>query len=111
VYHGPPGTGKTRKALEENKEYYLLDNSGGPVWFDGYEGEETLVIDDFYGWIKYNFILRLLDGHPCRLPIKGGFTYAGWTTVIITSNVHPDSWYKCDTQAMHRRITSIDYIE
>ena len=38
--------------------------------------------------------MRLLDGYKLQLPIKGGFTYARWRRVIITSNDHPDDWYK-----------------
>ena len=31
-------------------------------------------------------MLNLLDGYRLRLPIKGGFTYAAWTKIFITSN-------------------------
>lgn len=87
VYVGPPGTGKTRKAVEENTgKYYKLVNYGRDIWFDGYEGQSVLIIDEFYCWIKYNYLLELLDGYRLQLPVKGGFVYKNWSKVIITSN-------------------------
>ena len=62
-------------------------------WWDGYDGDEILLIDDFYGQIKVARMLHLMRGYQCRLPIKGGFTYAMWQKVYITSNTHPNMWY------------------
>lgn len=95
VYYGTAGTGKTRRAVEESTDggYFILDQ-GDRVWFDGYESQDTLIIDDFYGWIKYGMLLRILDGYQYRAEVKGGFIYARWTKVIITSNDHPDRWYQ-----------------
>lgn len=114
VYYGASGTGKTRKAWEENKETgaYILDTTNNStVWFDGYEGQKTLIIDDFYGWIKFGALLRYLDRYPVRLEIKGAFTYASWTKVIITSNKHWSEWYKelnaDQEQALRRRIHKV----
>ena len=108
IYVGEAGSGKTRKAIEEaGDDYYILDQSER-VWFDGYDYEKTLIIDDFYGWIKYGQLLRILDGHQYRCEIKGGFKYAAWTKVIITSNAQPNEWYqKGLTPALQRRISNI----
>lgn len=108
VYYGDSGTGKTRKAIEDaGDEYYILDQADR-LWFDGYHGDKTLIIDDFYGWIKYGMLLRILDGHPYRCEIKGGFTPAAWTRVVITSNKHPNEWYATGiTPALRRRIHSV----
>lgn len=93
VYHGVSGSGKTRKAIADaNLDFYILDQ-GERLWFDGYDGQKTLIIDDFYSWIKWGQLLRILDGHPYRCEIKGSFCYALWTTVIITSNAEPSEWY------------------
>ncbi len=103
---GPTGCGKSRKALSYPDHYVLP--AGDKVWLDGYEGEDVFVIDDFYGGIKYGQFLRMLDGHELQLPIKGGFVWAQWTTVIITSNQMPEYWYKKGmTPALRRRITRI----
>ncbi len=108
VYQGKPGCGKTRKAYEiDNDLYNVPEPINGSLWFDGYDQEKTILLDDFYGWIKYHTLLQLLDGYPIKLPIKGGFTYKKWNTVIITSNKKPKEWYNRDEwEALKRRITS-----
>lgn len=114
IYYGEAGTGKSKKALydsENNRldDMYVLEQGANAVWFDGYSGEKTLVINDFYGWIKYGMMLNLLDGHQQRLEVKGGFTWANWNRVIITSNEHPANWYERGfTSALKRRITEIE---
>lgn len=108
VYVGETGSGKTRRAIAHDDHYLMPASSSGKLWFDGYRGEEVLIIDDFYGNIKYGTFLRMLDGHELQMPIKCGFVWAQWTKVIITSNVGPKHWYqKGLTPALSRRITSI----
>lgn len=94
VFYGDTGTGKTRSVYEKHPDLYALDNPmGQSLWWDGYSGQSTLLLDDFYGWIRHSYLLRLLDGYPCRLAVKGSFTEAFWTEVYITSNRHPREWY------------------
>lgn len=109
VYWGPTGTGKTRKAKEEaHGDYFIMDQANN-VWFDGYCRNKTLILDDFYGWLSYSHLLRILDGHPLRLEVKGGFTYAYYTHVVITSNKHWTEWYPTvkDQSALERRLTRV----
>lgn len=99
ILWGVPGCGKTRLAVHSaslrEMDYFILDKlTGDALWFDGYDGEETLIIDDFYGWISHSQILRILDGYMYRAAIKGSFRWALWKTVILTSNRHPKEWYK-----------------
>lgn len=85
VLSGPTGCGKTRRAVEACPDYFKI--SGGEMqWFDGYNGEKTLVIDEYDNQVNCTRLLSLLDGYQYRLPIKGGFTYANWDRVIITTN-------------------------
>ena len=105
VHWGEAGTGKTRKPYEEGA-YIFDDYDNG--WWDGYDGESVICFDDFYGGIKFNYLLRLLDGYQMRLKIKGGFTYAQWSKVYITSNQKPENWYARGlTSALARRITDV----
>lgn len=113
VIWGAAGTGKTRFAFGPNT--FILENSNSDlIWWDGYEGESVLLVDDFYGWIRHNLILRLLDIYPCRLDVKGGSTYAAWNTVYITSNQHPSQWYRKfewgTDDALRRRIHRIWHV-
>ena len=91
VLCGPAGTGKTRFVYDTEgyESTYTLSQSQKQIWFDGYCADKVLIIDDFYGWIKWSFLLKLLDGHPCRLNKKGATGWACWDKVYITSNKYP----------------------
>lgn len=115
VLWGKAGCGKTHKAIHDSEDYYILSQpSNGNLWFDGYQGEKTLIIDDFYGWIKFAEFLRITDKWQYRCPVKGGFTWAKWEKIFITSNSQPKDWYpnvSSDSNrwaAFERRMTSIN---
>lgn len=96
VLWGDTGTGKTSLAhafFGESSIYTHHLVPGGHQWFDGYDGQPALIIDDFTGWVPFRTLLLWLDRYPCRLEVKGGFTYARWRHVFITSNKPPEQWY------------------
>ncbi len=106
--HGKTGTGKTRKAMAYSDDTYKIQGNA-LQWWDGYEGEKTLVIDEYDNQIACTELLGILDGYQLRLPIKGSFTYANWDRVIITSNykrLH-ESAKEMHKDALKRRITQI----
>lgn len=116
VLWGVAGSGKTRAAYERFPDLYKLPkptSNGSAVWFDGYSGERELLIDDFYGGIKYSYLLELLDGYPMLLPVKGSHVSKNWDTVVITSNSHPRDWYKTlgYPLALQRRILEITHFD
>jgi hypothetical protein len=96
VYWGETGTGKTRRAYEEatqgnNGSAYLHPGGG---WFDGYDGEERVIFDDFGGSeFKLTYLLKLLDRYPMRVPVKGSFVQWIPKKIWITSNYGPKDWY------------------
>lgn len=107
VYWGATGTGKTRKAISF-PDHYKMPLTGNKVWYDGYNGEDTLIIDDFHGGIKYTDFLNILDGYELQCPVKGSFVWALWNRVIITSNKPPKDWYQVGlTPELDRRITEV----
>lgn len=95
VYWGLTGVGKTRKVNQKEPILYVPDlaSKGATQWWDGYDGEEAILLDEFYGQVPPSLMLRLLDGYSMQLPVKGAFTYAQWLRVYITSNCHPKEWW------------------
>lgn len=129
VYWGPSGTGKTRRAAADAGDgAYWLNNTGGNVlWWDGYTGQETVVIDEFYGWIKYSDMLRIIDRYPYAVQVtypapllsvlmriviviastsqvRGASVNFIARHIIITSNTHPTAWWQQGLRAMERRL-------
>ncbi len=86
VFKGKTGTNKTRTAVEESKGYYKIQGDS-LEWWDGYVGQDILIIDEYNNQVPITKLLSILDGYQLRLPVKGGFTYAMWTKVIITTNL------------------------
>jgi len=52
---------------------FKIDSFEGQLWFDCYENQEVLLLDDFYGNIRYSYMLNLLDRYTIRLPVKGSY--------------------------------------
>jgi len=89
---GPSRTGKTRTAMEMAGESVYVKPPG--KWWDGYNGEHTVVWDEFYGH-SYPFteLLRVLDRYPLQVEFKGGFHQFSSRRIIFTSNQEPKDWY------------------
>lgn len=111
VYAGDPGTGKSRLAAEQceafstRPPYYKPD---GP-WWDGYEGHECVIFDDFYGGYPYHDLLKCLDRYQHQVPVKGAFVEFVPRIIIFTSNKLVSKWYnadKCPVQALFRRLSN-----
>jgi hypothetical protein len=73
--------------------FWLPRPEGDRPWWDGYDGQEVIVIDEFYGWLKRDFMYRLIDRYPMMLEVKGGAVPMQAKHVIFTSNKHPKEWY------------------
>lgn len=111
VYWGEPGSGKTRKVYELEPDVFRVNLGQDAKWWDGYDGQEAIVFDDFYGQVSRARMLHLLDRYPMNLEVKGGFTSARWIRVYITSNQSPNDWYYSeDDGAFKRRIHEIKEI-
>jgi len=108
VLWGAPGIGKSRRARFEAGEaaYWLPKPEGNAVYWDGYDGEEHVVIDEFYGWIARTQLQRLCDSTPLMVNNKFGSTPFLAKKIWITSNDPPSQWYRnIGLGAMERRLT------
>lgn len=109
VYWGETGSGKSRKAWEENPAAFPKDPC--TKFWCGYSGEESVIIDEFRGQIGISHLLRWTDRYPVRVEIKGGRVALHANKFFITSNLAPDQWYpELDAEtlaALKRRFTKV----
>lgn len=77
-------------------------------WFDFYDYEDIIWLDDFEsGWAGgRSLFLQLLDQGACRVEVKGGTALCVATTIYITSNENPEGWFK-GGEAIMRRMTTL----
>lgn len=111
IYVGRPGTGKTKAAYAICPTLYAFP-IGKDLWSDGYNGEKTVLLDDFSGGMRLVDALRFLDRYPILIPKKGSFNWWCPNLIIITTNVHPSQWYDYTQRndsaaALRRRIHAV----
>lgn len=113
-FWGPTGTNKTRTAMSSKEETFLM-NPSKFEWWDGYQGQPIVVLDEYLEQWPLTRLLKVLDGYPLELPVKGSFEPAMYTTVILTSNQPPKSWYigwnEASRAALLRRISAVYQFE
>ena len=115
VFWGPTGTGKTHRAeygMWPGEKRYVKGHAMGK-WFDDYDGEEIIVLNEFRGEdsMGFQFLLDLLDKYPFRVQNKNGSIEIQANRFAITSPLHPKDWYgytkKDSYDQLKRRMKSI----
>ncbi len=115
--YGPTGTGKTKYCYD--KWPLLYRKPCDTRWFDRYQGQTTVLLDDFGGAMSKMtllYLLQLLDRYPLLVEAKGTYVNFMATTVVITTNHHPRKWYDYEKreesfQALKRRVHQVLYFE
>lgn len=106
VFIGPPGTGKTKRAFDENEDKTIYNKPDCSQWWDGYDGQEVVVINEFKGQLPMEFMNNLADYYPMQVQIKGGYKKFTSKKIYITSNIELDKWWTENNDSFYRRITT-----
>lgn len=115
IIWGATAVGKSHYVHSTHKcgeVYSLPPTVDRQIWFDGYDGELVMLMDEFDPdmW-SLPFLNQVLDKWPVRLRTKGGFTSARWEAVFIIANSDPTSWFLgCPSGILHafrRRVSHV----
>lgn len=101
--HGPPGTGKSHYARRTYPGLYIKSQN---KWWDGYQGEEVVLLDDYDTPLLGHHLKIWADKWRATGEVKGGTVDLRHKLFIITSNKLPkDIWPEDDmlVRAINRR--------
>lgn len=105
---GRPGTGKSRTAREYPNVYLKSQNK----WWDGYGGEETVVLDDLDkgGECLGHYLKIWSDRYACTGETKGGTIHLRHKRLVVTSNFRmTELWEGEMLAAIQRRFVVRDF--
>jgi len=117
---GATGTGKTSHVFKKwaVDEIYVKDHT---QWWDGYNQQKVILIDDFDGRWPYRDFLRLLDRYPYRGQVKGSYICINSPYIYITCEFPPTEIFKIEfgdkeekenhINQVLRRLTKIIHLE
>jgi len=107
ILYGPSGTGKSmtaRNMMLEGNCYWGSWPTGGRWWWPGYEGQHTVILDEFRHQVSMDQMLNLMDRYPYKIEYKYGNTTFRSKKLVITTNISPEMWYpKVEDVSMLRR--------
>ena len=111
-YYGSTGSGKSRAASDAAPSAYWKN----PVnkWWDGYQGESDVIIDDYRpDFCTFTTLLRLFDRYPLQVEAKGSSIHFVAKRIFITCPKNPeDTWASRsdeDLAQLTRRITEVKH--
>lgn len=111
---GETGVGKTRGVMEKHgyENVCRVTNYAHP--FDGYNGQDVIVFEEFRSSLPLSDMLCYLDGYPLMLPCRYADRAACYTKVYILSNIPLEKQYPnvqleepASFDAFRRRLTSV----
>lgn len=113
VFWGESGSGKTHTAWELCGIENTYPKSPDEKWWDSYQDQKNVIVDEFRGGIGISRLLQWTDKFPFLVETKGGHRKVQYTRIVFTSNLHPTEWYPNldgpTYQALLRRLTIIQF--
>lgn len=110
--YGGAGLGKTKQIFDLYYKTGKLFRPTSYKWWEGYDGHEVVLIDDWRPeWCSFDDLLTLTDLYPFRVECKGGTRQVQYNKIYFTSNKHPRDYFRHLTdneyKQLERRLTKV----
>lgn len=109
---GESETGKTAiaKAFARFKYGESIYYKNATKWWNGYQGEDCVIVDEFFGQWEHEQWKTICDRDPVLVETKGGMVPFLAKTIIFTSNICPLEWWpKVGPDRWHETRRRIDH--
>lgn len=108
--YGKTGVGKSYSVRKEYPNHYVKD---GTQWWDGYNQQECILIDDFDGHWPFRDFLRLTDEGMYQGQYKGGYVKINSPYIYITCSYPPWEVFRNpdDLEQVMRRLKSVVHVK
>lgn len=84
------GAGKSYRAEQEaTADGRRIYRQNGSNWWDGYDGDELVIIDDISETVSFRETLKVLDVYNYLAGVKGGHTYIKAEKIWVTASFPP----------------------
>lgn len=110
---GETGTGKSKFAREICQDLDTYVKNTPTKWWDGYDGQEAVIIDDFrQEWFEFTYMLALLDRYEFKVEYKGGSRQFKPKLIVVTCCYSPDDCYNTieNIDQLIRRLDHVNYL-
>lgn len=106
---GKPRVGKSRYCHETWPNAYWKNAN---KWWDGYKGEQAVVLDDLGTDHLSEYLKRWADRYKIIAEVKTSATALSYDTFVVTSNFHPDQLFlqvpEVTRQAIRERFVVVE---
>lgn len=102
---GLAGRGKSYYATSRHADHYIKD---GTQWWNNYNQQEAIIIDDFDGKWPFRDLLRILDKYAYQAQYKGGYVKINSPFIYITCEFPPSHFWT--DNALEQITSRIDLI-
>lgn len=109
-FWGVSGGGKSHTAREEAGPHAWYCSDTTLQWFDTYNGQENVVINELSPHCNFERLLKICDKEPVTVPIKGSSVPWRAVNIWITKMEHPLELFKhlkVDLYQVTRRMNEI----
>lgn len=115
ILWGPTGTGKSLYAFSRWPDAFSISHPCGKRWdWPGYDGQETVIYDEWNCQIPIEKFLKWTDRNPFTVWNKGGSSEFVSKRIVFCSNFDPQYWYSdapfASRAAMNRRFEEFGII-
>lgn len=109
-YTGPTSAGKSHMCFVDYDPSTHYEKTLADKWWDGYKGQETVILNEFRGEINFGELMALVDKWPMKVPRRGREPVPFLAKVVKVSTIMSpaDMWPGQPLEEFNRRFQVVN---